>query len=191
MQHNKNFIIDNKHFNYLLDVVWLLTIGIFGRLILHVPNVTPITGLSLFSGATLSRGIALSVVFVAMFVSDLCLSFIFGYPIIGYFSLFTYSGFAMIVLVSSKLRYSRTTFPFYVLTMSCGYWVWTNFGVWLTGNLYPKTLAGFGLCYYLALPFLRNAIVGDLVCSYLIFGVFYFLAIQKDAGGREMKVFSR
>lgn len=191
MQRNKNFIVDNKCSNHLLDVVWLLTIGIFGRLIFHVPNVTPITGLSLFVGATLSRGMAILVVFVAMFVSDLCLSFIFGYPVIGYFSLFTYSGFAMIVLVSSKLRYSQITFPFYVLTMSCGYWVWTNFGVWLTGNLYPKTLAGFGLCYYMALPFLRNAIVGDLIYSCLIFGVFYFLAIKKDTSSRKMKVFSR
>ena len=39
----------------------------------------------------------------------------------------------------------------------------TNFGVWVEGLLYPRTLEGLLLCYTKALPFLPQQILGELI----------------------------
>jgi hypothetical protein len=184
MQKKRNNFIST----YMLEIIWIMIISIFGRLIPHVPNVTPLTGLGLFSGANLPRPLAIFVIFVSLFVSDICLSFILGYPIIGYFSLFTYTGFAAVVLIGSRMQYSKWSFPFYILGTSCFFWIWTNFGVWVTSGLYPRTLEGLGACYYLALPFLRNALIGDLIWSGIIFGAFYLL-VEKNRGSEKGMAF--
>lgn len=164
---------------YLLEVILVVIVGIVGRLIPHMPNMTPIIGLSLFAGVNLPRVQAVGILFFTMFISDVCLALIFGYPIAGYFSLFTYTGAAVVVLVSANLRYSKKFLLPYVLGASGWFWVWTNFGVWLTSNLYLKTFDGLLSCYYMALPFLRNGLIGDLVWSSCIFGVFYGLCRNK------------
>jgi hypothetical protein len=37
--------------------------------------------------------------------------------------------------------------------------------------MYPKTLSGLAACYVAALPFFRNNIVAELICSSLLFGL--------------------
>jgi hypothetical protein len=172
---------------YLPEVIWIMVIGIFGRLIPHIPNITPITGLCLFAGANFSRRLSFLIIAIILFTSDVGLALILGYPMISYFTLFTYTGSVIIILVSSQLKYSKRKFPFYIIGASCSFWIWTNFGVWLTSGLYAKTLEGLGVCYYMALPFLRNAIIGDFVWSYLIFGVFYILWSKKMVRSRAFE----
>jgi len=46
----------------------------------------------------------------------------------------------------------------------------TNFGVWVSGTMYPKTIQGFWECYVMGLPFFRNTIVGDLGYNLVFFG---------------------
>ena len=167
-----------------VKVFWIVTIGVLGRLVPHVPNVTPLTGLSLFVGASLPRPIALLILMFTLFISDLLLAFVFGYPAIGYFTLFTYTGFIGIAFIGSRFKCTRGNFPFYVLGVSFSFWVWTNFGVWLTGDLYPKTVEGLGICYYMALPFLRNALVGDLIWVSVIFGFARVAEFGRRAGFR-------
>jgi len=183
-QKNNNFI--NSHWS---KIIWIVAIGVFGRLMPHVPNVTPIMGLSLFASANLSRWLSFLAILVTLFVSDICLALVFGYPIIGYFTLFTYTGFALTILIGSRLQYTKRSFPFYILGASFGFWIWTNFGVWLTSGFYPKTLVGLAACYSMALPFLRNALIGDLVWSYFIFGVFYVFLKKKAVLGKDAKYF--
>jgi hypothetical protein len=38
--------------------------------------------------------------------------------------------------------------------------------------LYPRTLDGLIECYWMALPFLRNSLAGDLFWTAALFGVF-------------------
>ncbi len=42
----------------------------------------------------------------------------------------------------------------------------SNFGVWILG--YPKTIEGFFLCYFNAIPFFGYTILGDLFYCYVI-----------------------
>ncbi len=57
------------------------------------------------------------------------------------------------------------------LLASISFFVASNFGVWLAWNMYPKTLAGLTACYVAALPFFRNSVVAELLCSSLLFGL--------------------
>jgi hypothetical protein len=55
------------------------------------------------------------------------------------------------------------------------FFVVSDFGIWLTGDMYPRTLAGLVACYTAALPFLRNQMVGDLFYTAVLFGGFALL----------------
>ncbi|MDO8493797.1 MAG: hypothetical protein Q7S68_00470, partial [Deltaproteobacteria bacterium] len=48
----------------------------------------------------------------------------------------------------------------------------TNFGVWVEGLLYAPTATGLVQCYAMALPFLTNTLLGNLVWS---FGLFFVI----------------
>ncbi len=60
------------------------------------------------------------------------------------------------------------------LLVSISFFVASNFGVWFEWNMYPKTLSGLGACYVAALPFFRNSVVAELLCSSLLFGLAHY-----------------
>ena len=52
------------------------------------------------------------------------------------------------------------------------FYVVTNLGVWLVGDLYPRTLDGLATCYIAAIPFFRNTLAGDAGYTVALFGGF-------------------
>lgn len=160
--------------------IGIIIISILGRLIPHIPNVTPITGMCLFIGMNLSRQTAFSILLITLIISDIGLALLFNYPIFGYWTLFVYTGFITIMFISFKLHYSQKILPIYILGSSLVFWIWTNFGVWLTTNLYPKTLIGLETCYIAALPFLRNSLIGDMTWGLIFLGVFNLILERKS-----------
>jgi hypothetical protein len=42
--------------------------------------------------------------------------------------------------------------------------------------MYPKTVAGLGMCYTAGLPFFTNTVASDLLYSTILFGVYQFAA---------------
>jgi hypothetical protein len=154
-----------------VTILWVI-LGVLGRLIPHLPNMTPMASLSLYAGSNLRRGAAFISLFGTLFISDCVLAYLQGYPIFSYWSLFTYTGFAAILLFGNILKnnYKLSTVAAFLFISSLGFWLWTNFGVWLTSALYAKTVVGLGMCYLAALPFLRNELIGDLVWGLIIFG---------------------
>lgn len=58
------------------------------------------------------------------------------------------------------------------LVNSIFFFLFTNFGVWLVGGLYPHTVEGLKQCYTLAIPFYRNTLAGDFVYLTLLVGTF-------------------
>ncbi len=151
------------------------------RLIPHPPNVTPIAAMALFGGAYFSnRAAAYLVPLAAMVLSDLALGFHPTMP-------FVYASFILIVLIGSRLRGRRTlsTVTLSALASSVLFFLVTNFGVWVMGTLYPKTLAGLAAAYVAALPFFRNTVLGDLSYVAILFGGFallerYLPALRED-----------
>ena len=60
------------------------------------------------------------------------------------------------------------------LLASGSFFVASNFTVWAEWGMYAKTWGGLGACYIAALPFFRNSIVSETVCSLLIFAFFRY-----------------
>ncbi len=175
--------MNTKSDNYLLATLWTL-LGMLGRVLPHLPNVTPTSPLALFGGTQMPLLRALSVTFLGLLLSDIALAAIYGYAVFGSWTFFTYTGFGAIVLAGRLLRNNPSAGRTLALLLAStlGYWLWTNFGVWLLapeGVLYPRTLEGLLACYAMALPFLRNALIGDMAWGLVLF--VSFAAIRKMA----------
>jgi len=148
-------------------------IAILSRLIPHLPNFTAVTATALFAGRHFkNRVLAFAVPLLVMMISDLILGF---YTI----SWFVYASFAAVVFLG---QWSQKMNVLTVLTSSFAFFIISNFGVWLLG--YPLTLEGFLACYTAAIPFFRNAVLGDLFYASILYYSFkwvegrYLLGVQ-------------
>ena len=85
-------------------IVLYIFVGLLGRLIPHPANFTPIDNLCLFSGAKLKRSIAILTIFICLLISDLLLSYLRGYAAFGYWTLFNYSAYLVMILAGYRLK---------------------------------------------------------------------------------------
>ena len=154
---------------------WKLAIGLIGlgvvaRLLPHPPNVTPFVGLALFAGARLAPGWGIALPVAAAIISDLFLGL---HDVVA----FTWLSIALIGMLGWRLRGERSTgrVAGSSIAASTLFFLVSNVGVWLLGErgtMYAKTLQGLWTCYVAALPFYRNALVGDLIYTLGIFAVY-------------------
>ena len=146
-------------------IVAFIVIAAIIRLLPHIPNVTPITAMALFSGVYFTnRNYAYMIPLMAMFLSDIFLGF-------SWITLFVYGSFILVSYIgysSKKIKFTT------ILLGSVSFFVITNFGVWLIG--YPKTVDGLLQCYTLALPFFRNALIGDFFYAGVMYFAFEFIS---------------
>jgi hypothetical protein len=141
------------------------------RLIPHPPNMTAVTAMALFAGATLSRRrYGFLVPLAALFLSDLLIGFYSG-------MVFVYGAFMVTVGIGLLLRGRRHVFTVGAASLASSviFYLVTNFGVWAGSGLYPHTGAGLVACYTAGLPFFRNMVTGDLCYAALLFGSFALL----------------
>lgn len=156
----------------------VLTLAL-SRLLPHPFNFSPVAALALFGGARYSnRWAAYLVPLVALWVSDLFLNYAFFGSFVPFYqgAFFTYFAFALIVLLGSLAlkKLSVKNLLFTSLSASLLFFVVSNFGVWISGMMYPLTSQGIVACYTAAIPFFRNTLAGDLVYSFAIFYSFAF-----------------
>ena len=116
-------------------------LGVIVRIIPHPPDFTPMIAICMFSGLK-TKKMSVIFIFILMLSSDVFLSLIKGYPVFGWWSFFTYTGFIAIILISAK-------FKFYALTKKSPIVIvlLLLFGVWLAGGIYPKNFKGLIDCY--------------------------------------------
>ncbi|MGM5470927.1 DUF6580 family putative transport protein [Flavobacteriaceae bacterium LMO-SS05] len=148
----------------LIIILFIVGAGIF-RLFPHLPNVTPITAMALFSGVYFTdKKFAFIIPLLAMFLSDIFLGF-------SAITLFVYCAFILVSYIgfSSKKVSIKT-----ILISSISFFVITNFGVWLIA--YPKSLSGLIECYTLAVPFFRNSLIGDFFFAGVLYYGFEFVS---------------
>ncbi|MBP9670056.1 hypothetical protein KBD75_01495 [Candidatus Woesebacteria bacterium] len=153
-------------------VIGLIFAGIISRIVPHPLNMALVTGATIFAGSRLGKLEGVIVALGSMAISDLILG---AHDTM----LFTWGSFALIALLShkvlsTKLNLSRLAIT--TLSSSLIFFVISNFGVWLVGNMYALTFSGLVTCYVNAIPFLRNMIVGDALYTSVIFGVYFFLS---------------
>jgi hypothetical protein len=135
---------------------------ILSRVLPHPANFTPLAAAAIFSGATLKRREMAILILGSMLVSDMWLGFD-SFPS----RMAVYGSLLLIGLLGRKLLANKTWRMTVVtsLVSSILFFLITNFEVWWWSGMYAHTTAGLTSCYFMALPFLRYTILGDMFFS--------------------------
>lgn len=152
----------------LLLVAFLVGFDTLARIVVHIPNFSPLLASALFAGAMLRiRPLALIVPIAALLLSDVVLGFDnWRIATVVYLSLTLP---AVMGIFARRFRISRMLVPA-VLSCSLVFFMTTNFAVWAFGGIYTADLQGLIQCYVAALPFLQYTMAGDLVWAVILFG---------------------
>lgn len=152
----------------ILLVLFLIGFDVAARLLMHVPNVSPVAASALFAGMMLSRrSLALLVPLAAMLIGDLLIGFDdWRVSAVVYAAMLLP---AVAGILASRYRPSRVVVPA-ALACSLIFFAATNFAVWAFSGMYSLDTAGLVQCYTLALPFLKYTVAGDLFWCAALFG---------------------
>lgn len=157
---------------YILAVIFII-IGTGARLLAHLPNFTPVAALGLLGGAYFSKRVSFFLPLAIMVISDFFIGF-YDLKLMAavYFSL------TLSVLIGIYLKKHKTALNVLfgsILASSC-FFILTNFAVWFFSPWYSKDILGLSYCYFLALPFFRNSLTGDLFYTVIFFGAFEMIS---------------
>ncbi len=169
--------------NKIIIAIILVAIGIAGRFLPHLWNFTPLVAIGLFAGVYLGRHYAWIVPVVAMLISDLFLGF-YSLPIM----MSVYGSFALVGLFGYLMRKYKNFEMVLALSISGAvfFFLITNFAVWYWGPWYEKTLTGLVYSYTAGLPFFRNALLGDIIYTLGLFGVYETVLYLRKKNFREI-----
>lgn len=125
------------------------------------PNVELVMVSSVLAAVYLGRSWGVMVALLALALSDLVL----GNTVI---MIFTWSAFGLIAWLGRQIGQWQGGKR---VLLGAGYgaagamffYLYTNFGVWLVGNLYPLSLAGLMQSYIMGLPFLKIHVVSSVL----------------------------
>jgi hypothetical protein len=161
-----------------LALAGLIVLAALTRLLPHPANVAPITAMAVFGAIRYgNRWAAVLAPLLALFLSDLGLEVLYRNGLVSSWGLHrgmwvVYGTTALIVLMARVARGTRSPAVIAATTLagSCVFFLVTNFAVWADGTLYPLTAAGLDECFVAALPFFRNALIGDFAYATVLFG---------------------
>ena len=180
-----NKLTNNKLQLLFSALIILLIAG--SRLIPHTENFVPVFAMILFAAVHFRnkfQAIAISV--GALWCSDLYINNWGRYAdyhneFILFSSPFNYLAYILIALLGVRIFKNTITIQ-KVLGSSIGvgivFFIISNFGVWISGTLYPMTFDGLITCYIAAIPFFRSTLTSNILFSFVLFGGYYALQNQ-------------
>ncbi len=113
---------------------------------------------------------------LALLFSDIVLGFHTTMP-------YVYASYFLIWIAGRYAAKLKETFTFFTVPLFTGmlFYVITNFGVWATTTMYPRTVAGLFESYWMAIPFLKMTVLGDI----FFFSVFYATALLLQSNSSQ------
>lgn len=159
----------------------LILLAIISRILpLQIPNLTPLIAVALFAGAKFNdKKWAIIIPMFAFIASDVILSYQNHYDLFHSTILFTYGSILLIIflgrfLLNGKLKVGKTLGI--TLASSLIFFVLSNLGVWLFGNMYTLNVEGLVQCYAMAIPFNKFTWLGDLFFVFVLFGTYEYVS---------------
>ena len=151
----------NKYIKKIYLPVLLILILSFSRLIPHPWNFSPILATGIFAGFYFRNFyLSLFIVIFSMFLGDLFLGF-------HNTMFFTYISLSAAVGLGIYIKsFKITEIAISGVISSIVFFLVTNFGAWLTLEIYEKSLSGLINSYVMAIPFFHNTLIGTFL--YLI-----------------------
>ncbi len=141
----------------------LVAIGVAGRLLPHLPNLTPVGALAIWAGMRLPFKQGILVVLGTMLVTDLFLGFYDG-------AWLTYVALLASLAIAHAMKNDRWyTIGGTTLIGAILFFLITNNTFVYAHSLYPHTWTGMIASYVAALPFLKVSLIGDLAYVAIFF----------------------
>ncbi len=175
-----------------LILVFLILSTAFLRVLPHPLNVAPVGAISLFGAAYFKKNWQIYLLpLLAVFLSDLYLNNVVYSKFFNHTFIWFYKGFYWVygsyiltsiwgIYLYKKVNVQRVVVG--ALGSVTIFFMVSNFGVWLNGSLYSSNWSGLLNCYINALPFLKNSLLGDIIYTSILFGVFELLKIKLKLG---------
>lgn len=166
-----------------IAVTALILAAIVTRLIPHPANFAPMMAIGIFGGALFYKKYwAIFIPLISIWLSDLLINNVVYGEYYDSFQWF-YEGFAwqygvyLLTSVASIVLFRQKITGLKIGGLSIGsaliFFIVSNFGVWMSGTMYPKTLEGLMTCYTMGLPFFKGTLASNLFYSFVLFGVYY------------------
>jgi len=153
-----------------------LLVAVLSRLLPHAGlwNFTAVGGALLFFGARRSwREMLLPL--AALIATDWVLTVaVYHYSFHWQAYMVTWGWYAMAMALGRILLHARTTMVRVAAGALLGptsFFLVSNFAVWSSGWLYPRSMGGLLTCYVAALPFYRNDLLSTGLVAGLAFGL--------------------
>ena len=103
------------------------------------------------------------------------------YPTFSFgFELSVFVSFALVVAIGIVLLKKVNVVNLLTANVlgTLGFFLISNFFVWVGGKMYPQTIEGLGMCFTMGLPFLKNTLLSNLLFSAVMFGTFEYFKTQ-------------
>lgn len=173
---------------------WLITglilAAVIFRIIPHPFNITPMIAVALFAGAKFQdKKWAILIPVVSLFISDAILSYTNHYELLHSTIFFTYGSILLIIFLGGLLNSGKLNIGKTIglsLVSSLIFFIVSNFGVWLFGNLYTLDISGLTKCFVLAIPFNKFSWLGDLFFVFALFGIYEIVANKKLSTSKDI-----
>ena len=178
--------MDKSIINALI-VVLLVIIGISTRFLFLIdgesilPNFSAVGAVAIF-GACYFKGVSKWIIPLAiLWVSDLILNNVFyaqyyeSFQVVG--NLWVYLSFIVAGLIAYKIMRKPSWGRLAITGISAGvvFFLISNFGVWMSGTMYPMTSAGLIACFEAGIPFFRNTVLGNVFYSFVLVGLYEYV----------------
>ena len=90
-----------------------------------------------------------------------------------------YISYILVILISSKLRKINIKYTakviLLIISMCLLFFIISNFGVWVSSDIYTNNIAGLFACYLNAIPFFQGTFLGTIYFSIFLFFGFNIL----------------
>ena len=147
----------------------------------ELPNFSPVAAVAFCGGLFLPGVLAWIVPISVLFVSDLALAMLLGYPAFSSAQFVSWTCILAVVGIGrllSKASFSTPRFFSALIGSGLFFYLVTNTAAWIGNPSYPRGLAGLWMSLTTGLPgfppswmFYRNALVSDLVFGSLLLAV--------------------
>lgn len=154
------------------------------RMVPHLANFSPVGALSIMGGRIFNKKTAIITIVLSMLISDLILSQTKGYPFLSFVSIFVYGAFILQVFLGRWFRMRKGGSIMAAFLGAISFYLITNFGVWVSGMMYPMTFSGLISCYTAAIPFFRMTLVSNIAWTSVM--SFSYYMYQKKVNSTSM-----
>ena len=175
---------------------WLTTALIVAVVILRIItnqlnlfNFTPIIAVSLFAGAKFKDNkVAFLLPMFLLFITDATLAYLNNFDVFHSTFLFTYGSIFLIILLGKLLgkeEFNIVKTTGFSLLSSLLFFIITNFGTWLFGNLYTLNWQGLVECFVKAIPFSQYSWLTDLFYVITLFSIYNWITLKNTTPAKE------